>query len=403
MTPDPASAPDDLVAGAVADTPDSDLVRVNRKAEFLPWHLPRKQLCRVKQWLGAVAGLKNELYRSRDPGHSFRYLSLPGDDLLDVRVLIKTFGGDGPRLSFLGFNAMGSAARRSESNLSLNEIRSSPAIYPAGTTVLDRRIEEIGQTGSVGYRQFSERAPFDAINLDLTASVVQQQPLTAWSVVQAIHNMIHEQTNRRREPWLLFITTPIGHPPRVDANTLRQLHGPMLKNSRHDPFREALHGAFGVERDILDGGFDALVQLDHDPFAKLVGLALSKWLIGLALNRADRWSLTLQSLYVYRVYKDEPDMYSFVFRFEPTTSHGKDVTGLTVPIGGGGAEPGEIDLAVDLLNAMGNLRDIDEVLGRDPALMEQAIRLTETLLEGARYDTSGYRAWVTGTMRSRGL
>ena len=53
--------------------------------EFMPWHKPRKQFVRRKQW----SALLRRLYKNRGPGDPLRYLGLPGTDLIDLRYLHK--------------------------------------------------------------------------------------------------------------------------------------------------------------------------------------------------------------------------------------------------------------------------------------------------------------------------
>ncbi|MEO2104857.1 MAG: hypothetical protein ABGZ36_04365, partial [Actinomycetota bacterium] len=278
-----------------------------------------------------------------------------------------------------------------------------PAIVREGSVVLDRRIEEVGEEDSVGYREFLQRAPFDAVNLVLTSSVGSDPPLTAGSVMQAISNILHAQINNRREPWLLFLTTPLGRPPRMSEGALRQLHGPLLKNARQTEFRTGMAAVLDLAEGSISGGYEALAGLDEGSFARVIALALSKWFVGLATERPDPWDLTLTSLYVYRVAEPSPDMFSFAFRFAPVETHAVDSTGLTLPVGS--ARPGrsELEVALGILDAMGETQDIDRTLTDDPAVLQQAISLTEQMLLDARFDVAPYRDWALTTMRERGL
>ena len=90
--------------------------------------------------------------------------------------------------------------------------------------------QPVGDEDSVGYREFLQRAPFDAVNLDLTSSVASDLPLTAGSVIQAIGNILHAQINQRREPWLSFLTTPLGR------RTGHGAPGPVGRHT-HEPVR----------------------------------------------------------------------------------------------------------------------------------------------------------------------
>ncbi|MBR7512572.1 hypothetical protein KC219_20620, partial [Mycobacterium tuberculosis] len=54
----------------------------NVKKDFSQWHLPRKQYIRIHQWCREVAQLAREITIGN--GKTFNYLTLPGDDLLDI-------------------------------------------------------------------------------------------------------------------------------------------------------------------------------------------------------------------------------------------------------------------------------------------------------------------------------
>lgn len=53
------------------------------KKEFKPWHNPRKQLVRKEQWIYFTSKYLANILSGRT---TLKYFSLPGDDLLDVRV-----------------------------------------------------------------------------------------------------------------------------------------------------------------------------------------------------------------------------------------------------------------------------------------------------------------------------
>jgi hypothetical protein len=91
--------------------------------DFRPWHKPRKQLVREKQWGDEI----DWLLRNKPAGDtSLRYLGLPGPDLLDVRYIYDRFCRDsGRKLTFLGFekSARSSDPRGDALNVSLDEVR----------------------------------------------------------------------------------------------------------------------------------------------------------------------------------------------------------------------------------------------------------------------------------------
>ena len=71
---------DDLTAGIFGDV--EYVAPLPEPKEFKPWHKPRKQFVRRKQWSALLQGL----YETREPEDPLRYLGLPGTDLIDSAV-----------------------------------------------------------------------------------------------------------------------------------------------------------------------------------------------------------------------------------------------------------------------------------------------------------------------------
>ena len=63
--------------------------------EFKPWHKPRKQYIRLRQWCAIVRWLIRKV--GMQQGDSLRYLGLPGEDLLDIRSLRGVCERDGDK------------------------------------------------------------------------------------------------------------------------------------------------------------------------------------------------------------------------------------------------------------------------------------------------------------------
>ena len=77
--------------------------------EFSPWHHPVKQVVREQQW----AHLTDRLLKQRPKGapqRPLRYFTLPGADLMDVRVLSDVCLPHGVKISYFGFNSAAASA-----------------------------------------------------------------------------------------------------------------------------------------------------------------------------------------------------------------------------------------------------------------------------------------------------
>ena len=142
---------DDLTTGIFGNNIEYAQPRTAPK-EFKPWHKPRKQFVRRKQW----SALLRRLYENRGPRDPLRYLGLPGTDLIDLRYLHEQLCRDNDRqLCFLGFNteAQRDSPAHIELNISLDEVRrlsnvdpNSPPCFPMIFGLSAMRIRSRGLT-----------------------------------------------------------------------------------------------------------------------------------------------------------------------------------------------------------------------------------------------------------------
>lgn len=109
---------DDELLKGIAPKKVSHEVPITEK-KFRGWHKPRKQLVRREQWLSEVAGLLPLL---RLDGRVLRYLTLPGQDMFDVRLLAQFCNDKDLKLKPLGFDE--SHSPQTEVNISSNEVSS---------------------------------------------------------------------------------------------------------------------------------------------------------------------------------------------------------------------------------------------------------------------------------------
>jgi len=90
--------------------------------EFAAWHHPRKQFVRIQQWCAEVRKLIPQLGLGH--GEPFRYLTLPGNELLDVRAIHGVCSALNVKLRYLGFNSVGAnTPDQIELALSQSEVR----------------------------------------------------------------------------------------------------------------------------------------------------------------------------------------------------------------------------------------------------------------------------------------
>ena len=137
-----------------------------------PWHRPRKQLVRERQWLyfsrHLIQGEKGQPGLPCPPNGDpeVRYLTLPGIDYLDVRQLADVCRELGCRLTSTGFQSGGEknpyvarAKVREKSLIDAGHISINSHTFP-------RRFEDITHADSQAYRDLKRKGPFHIVNID---------------------------------------------------------------------------------------------------------------------------------------------------------------------------------------------------------------------------------------------
>jgi hypothetical protein len=394
---------DDLVSSAYSIT-STELLGVSEKKLFRPWHLPRKHYCRLEQWARHTQKLQNEL-RISNPAQErpLRYLTLPGDELLDIRVLAKVMKNAGIRMQFLGFNTASDKLRSAESDLSFSEVRQLEGIHEKPSEIIQHRIEKIAEANSIARQKVVEHLPFDVINLDFTGSIVGHPPLSNASYLQAIRWLIDEQCNKNRKPWLLFLTVPLARDGRTNDVTASQLWSSVYQNAQKKDFAESLFGCLQIKKGEILGEMRGFSQLDDQRYSKGLALALNKWVLGLLISRSDKWTVKLVDTKSYRVHGNIPEMYSMSLKFIPHEIKSMDATGLTITLDSSADPLSELEVALELIQSIHQTEDVDKLLDGDRALLDEAITYTAELLATVRYNADEYKEWALKSMEERNL
>jgi hypothetical protein len=358
------------------------------KKDFLPWHRPRKQFVRERQWLRFIQELLDEVVPMDG---IVKYLGLPGVDLLDVRFIHREVCQ--PRnlgLRFLGFNSeiVRDSSARSELNISLDEVRKLPRVDHLSDVIPDD-FRTVATKESLGWKRTEQAGPFDIVNLDLCDGIGSQNPMAARPThYDAIWRLLALQA-RQKTDWLLLITTRAGRA-HTDADALAKLMAGLSRNLVEcDEFRSRCDTLFQVtDSESLECSCQndlALVEFF------LVGLC--KWIVGSGIRQQPPSIVNVQSTIGYKVYgkAKHHDLVSIALRFKPSVEAGSDPAGL-----GRGLlqQPDECELAVSALGKTHERIDADKTLANDPELRRSLIASTSELLLVARYDTEAYKTWV---------
>jgi len=359
------------------------------KKTWKPWHMPRKQWIRSLQWNAQIGQLIKELDLVDRP---LRYLSLPGEDLLDIRVIRELCEKKRIKLRFLGFdNGSYSPGSETEINISKSEVFYSPTIFP-GSDIKKDDFAMISDVNSVAYKEAKDHGPYDIINLDLCDCFSRAEEPSYYA---ALLTLINIQVRERTQPWLFFLTT------RADRTEVNQddlpHHWSCLRNNVQlsDAFKARLNSLLDDRFDQINGNIQVLRSLGQVPFGRLFALCIGKWLVRLMLSGSPLWVTEMLDGYWYRVSSAKtPNMLSLAFRFHQVTEPRSDDSGLTGPQQVPAEEVDEPALAIALFEKAEALVDIDTLLMDSPSMRKQMVQESIELLGSARYPITEYPVWA---------
>jgi hypothetical protein len=239
--PDEDGFADDIIGEVAYEAPMPSL------KPFLPWHRPRKQFVRERQWCSEIQALHKA---SPIPDGILKYLGLPGDDLLDLRHFHATVCDTHDlKLRFLGFNrsARPASAAHADLNVSLDEVRRMSRVETRSDVIPDD-FSLMANESSLAFRRAKELGPFDVINLDLCDGFGAQPPAGALenSYYNAVAKLFTLQSYFKH-PWLFLLTTRVDKPS-INAEVLNAFIAKYLQNLQEcEPFRTASRDCFNVE------------------------------------------------------------------------------------------------------------------------------------------------------------
>jgi hypothetical protein len=363
--------------------------------EFKPWHKPRKHLIRIHQWQAEISNLIEEI---EFDGRPLRYISLPGEDFLDVRTLHEVCESYNLPLRFLGFND--TADYNTDNTLvdpTVNEIVNLQWVDEKSRLAPDK-FENLHIPKSMAAQYVDDTGPFDILNLDLCQSIATplQRKLinTSPTYYDALLSLIQRQTIKRSEPWLFFLTTRCG-PDNVNPDDIVKFWNCIENNMTSyqefaELFNQLVNGKTG----------DALIFPDcsHDDqrldFTNTFCVGLGKWLLQTAQSGSPRWKVQMLKSYHYQV-RYPYDMLSVAFRFEQITIPPYDISGLSEVSKPNVNDPNlEALCAIEMIKTTSALQDADSLLLEDQGLRDEMNLKQLELLKKAGYSEELYFDWL---------
>lgn len=392
-----SDAEDDYVARVLGDVEklESAPAIAGQRTGYAPWHHPVKQIVRDYQW----ADLVKRLVLTREEGRrgTLRYFTLPGADLLDVRVLADALEETSTQIEYFGFDSgYGDDVptdRQSENSGAY--LAAESALRQAGRVsgraeILSDRLEDIALDGTHAAERLRQRGVFDVINIDACNHLGYAPTGRTTSIFDAMEKLLAHQL-RAEDPWLLFVTTRANV--ELLGGSTTKLQGAIHKNLELHPmaFATPLAECIGGATSTLAADMNACWSTQNLDFLKLFSVGIGKYLLQYFHAQPNLPArVELVSAFAYKVAGEAPDMLSLAFRIHPR--------GLTVqPATAGGATIVpfiELAEAIAVVTKAKRLWDLDEAIASDPQVRADAIQGTERLLRLANYSIPRWRQWL---------
>jgi len=362
-------------------------------SQLQPWHHPRKQYVRDRQWKLYTERLVERLRDQNNiPSGVVKYLTLPGIDFFDVEVIGTAVADLGLRLEATGFLAEAEKesirARsqfRTESLVKRGLIEDTSMTFPY-------RFEDLGHLKSQAYREIKTRAPFDVVNIDACGSIAPPTAQQPTRIINAIHELLTIQFSRSRKKWLLFLTT--------DARN----------ENLSQPVREALKDAIRQNsaasaefrdgaRSLLSGDPDADIEAalagaegGDERFLQFFSLGFSKWILHNA-NAVD-WDVKSRQFYCYGPQDAEhPTMACMAFEFSPRPVPMQDLFGA---VENQAAPPdNSTDYSMQALQRASSMDNLDLYLQENPQICAEFAANQRELLVAAGYQAAALEQYDT--------
>ena len=351
-----------------------------------PWHRPRKQFIRERQWQSCAEMLLDRLLGGNAPSirsGKINYLTLPGVDYFDVEVIGAVAATRGLGLEAMGFLAdlvkdpvKARSQFRSESLIKQGLITDTSVTYPY-------RFEELATKGGQAYRNVRARAPFHIINVDACGSIARPEAEQSGRIINALFSLVELQLDTMRDPWLLYLTSDVREAS-LSADVRYGLDGAIRQNAAEsDEFRIGVEEVLGLPGEGLE---QALLNAEGVPakFVTKFSLGFAKWLIHNAENH--QWDVKCRPFFCYstRRYGEEgPSMPCLAFEFRPRRVNLQDVHGaVNAPMEDEGAMP---EYSLEALSRARGMVDVDTLLAGDGALAREFATKQRRLMEGAGY------------------
>lgn len=355
-----------------------------------PWHSPRKQLVREKQWIYFSRRLINQekgtpgLPEHPNAEPQVRVLTLPGIDYLDVRQFADVCRELGCCLTSTGFLERDEENRRVARAQIREQSLIDAGLITGNSYTFPRRLEDIVSTGSQAYRDLKRRGPFHIVNIDACGSIAAPSACDESRLIEAVYRIVELQLELNRSRWLLFVTADV-RPGSIAQETLRRLCNAIFQNAEaNDEFRNRALPLLDPEGTDIRAAAEAAAGEAGTTFLRLFGLGIAKWFLGLA--RSKDWDMKTHHPFCYSTMPrgdETPSMACLAFEFLPPPPGLQDPHGVVLakPAPGGR----HADTSIRAAEKMEGMANADYRLREDERLRSRLTETLRNLLEEAGY------------------
>ncbi|UPQ71167.1 PP_RS20740 family protein [Kluyvera ascorbata] len=368
--------------------PDDVLGKVSQqpKNEFMPWHKPRKQYIRDKQWVEHLIRLvRLNKYKSVEV---INYFGLPGGDLLDINYIYKglqeTSSYSGKKLGFHGFINNSDDYKKAQGELS--KLLDKDDISKQSR--LDYfNFEDLNKPNSEAWSRIKRFGTYHFINLDFCNNVLTEKTLPP------IHLILEYQMQRViGVPWLLCITTRLNRDS-SNRNVIEKFHAVISEVMEGGAICEKIKECFSEAYDCMKS-IDNIESAENKSLLnQILQICLVLWILKSAIARENKIELKSSFKYSVDLFNRECDMHSFVFSFEKEESILPDL--INIVNAKNKAEPIVFDsVAMSAINRLSNSLDVDDYLDGQPDELEKYANQMMEMLKYCGYDVSDYKRYM---------
>ncbi len=359
-----------------------------------PWHRPRKQFIRERQWRACaellIQKLKNQNAPSIRPG-KLNYLTLPGIDHFDVEILGTLAVDSGLKLEATGF--LSEAERdpiKARSQFRADTLIKRGLMEDTSIT-FPYRFEDMSNRQSQAYLEIKSRAPFHIINIDACGSIAAPTALHSARIIDALHRLVELQLGTMRDPWLLYLTTD-AREGSLSTTVKTALDDAIRQNAAaSNEFRDGAINCFGLAGDDLEAALTGTLTKPAR-FVSKFSLGFAKWLLHNANDQS--WDVKCRPFFCYSTRphgENEVSMPCLAFEFRPRPVLLGDRFGAVNPKNPDLPEPPNYSL--EALNKTRDMQNLDTTLAEDDALRIEFAQKQRDLLQGAGYHAAALDAF----------